>query len=496
MKLFAAIRTVNRASLRPEAVTVLAVLVVLLCTLFPFSFTSHSLPAANDALWLKIGPELGHDIIENAALFVPVGLGLSLYLNHRGHRGSVAMAAVLATSFVLSYAVEQLQLLLPDRVSSLTDVFANTAGGCLGFVLSGRQRQTVLVDVIAYFIAISLISIPLQWSTTLSDWEREFSLMVGNERTGDRPWHGRVLGISVFDRALSKSEVADVLVGREIPPWIVDSAVASYEPNAPGGYRDRSGHLPPFAWRTAAAEGAGSGAARWLETTGPAAPLVDRVKIGSAFTLLVKAATEDTDQTGPARIVSLSRDTDRHNFMLGQSGNDLVFRLRTPLTGEDGSSPEFIVPDVFHTRATQHLAITYDGLDLKAYIDGSREHAMRLGLGAAAFEPAFRQWPQASYAYSILYYALVFLPAGMLISRLGNAVVRPPSSLRLPVLAGGVLICSLLFESILMVASDRLFHWSNVFWVTTFAGTGIAALELERRRNTMPSHAATGKAAS
>jgi hypothetical protein len=341
------------------------------------------------------------------------------------------------------------------------------------------------------------MSVPLQWSTTLGDWEREFSLMVGNEHTGDRPWHGRVFDIAVLDRALSEREVADVLVPGKAADWIVDSTVASYRPTGPGEHHDRSGHLPPLAWRATTSEGNESGGHQWLETIGPATPLVDRIKRESAFTLLVTAATADTSQTGPARIVSLSGDPGHRNFTLGQSGTDMVFRLRTRLTGENGSRPEFVVPGVFTTHALQHLAITYDGLDLKAYVDQSRrEHVARLGLGAAAFAPLFQRQPRASYGYNVLYFALLFLPAGVLISRLGDAGRRLQSSLRLPALGAGALILALLFESILVIASGRLFNWSNVSWIVAFGATGIAARELRRSRNTAPLHQSGGEKAA
>jgi len=488
--------TVSGLRLSPAVLVLFAVLAVLVCTLFPFNFTNDPFRAAKSSLSLEIGPELGPEVVENAVLFVPLGFALALYFNYKGCKSWVALMSVLAASLALSYAVELLQLFVPSRVSSLTDVFGNVAGGCLGFLISGRRRDTALVAAVAYLITISLMSIPLQWSTTLRDWEREFPLIVGNEHTGDRPWRGRVFDVSVLDRALSDGEVADLLVGGKAAEWIVNSAVASYEPSAPGGYRDKSGHLPPLAWRTTT-EGAEAGAHRWLETTGPATVLVDRVKKESAFTLLVTAATADTYQSGPARIVSLSRDPGRRNFTLGQSEHNMVFRLRTPLTGENGSRPEFVVPDVFSTNATRHLVVTYDGLDLVAYVDGVRSsHAMRLGLGAAAFAPLFNQRPDASYAYSVLYHAFVFVPAGMLIARLGHAVRRPQPSLQVPTLAAGVLVCSFLFESILVAASGRGFNWSSVFWTMTFATTGVAARELERIRHAAPFHMSDSRAAS
>ena len=166
--------------------------------------------------------------------------------------------------------------------------------------------------------------------------------------------------------------------------------------------------------------------------------------------------------------MTLSGDPGRRNFTLGQSRSELVFRLRTPLTGENGYRPELVVPGVFSNHARRHLVVTYDGLDLLTYVDGIRSaHLMRLGLGAAAFAPLLDRFPRASYAYSILFYAVLFLPAGMLLSRAARADAR----LRLQILVGvtGIVGYSLGFEAFLIGVSGRPFNWSNVFWAATFS---------------------------
>ena len=51
-------------------------------------------------------------------------------------------------------------------------------------------------------------------------------------------------------------------------------------------------------------------------------------------------------QSGPARIVTFSRGTGLRNVTLAQSGQDLVFRVRTPWTGANGNHPQFVLQDV------------------------------------------------------------------------------------------------------------------------------------------------------
>ncbi len=79
--------------------------------------------------WWCIGcSELGTlDLLYNVALFVPLGAALRL--------GGASVARVVALSLALSASVEVLQLVVPGRDPTLSDVVANSLGGGLGAVL-------------------------------------------------------------------------------------------------------------------------------------------------------------------------------------------------------------------------------------------------------------------------------------------------------------------------------------------------------------------------
>jgi hypothetical protein len=141
--------------------------------------------------------------------------------------------------------------------------------------------------------------------------------------------------------------------------------------------------------------------------------------------------------------------------------------------------PELIVPDVFSTHARRHLVITYNGLDLLAYVDGARSsHAIRFGLGAAAFAPLFGRNPRAFYVYGILYYAMVFLPTGMLMSLAEKTLRR--QLFRTLALAAGIVAYSLSLEAVLVTASGRIFSSANVLWSLMFAATAVVMCEVTR----------------
>ena len=79
---------------------------------------------------------------------------------------------------------------------------------------------------------------------------------------------------------------------------------------------------------------------------------------------------EDLAQTGPGRIVSFSKHTDARNFTLGQQLKDVVFRLRTPISGLNGTHPALVTGDAPLTQATQHVVATYrEGME-RLYVDG------------------------------------------------------------------------------------------------------------------------------
>lgn len=75
------------------------------------------------------------------------------------------------------------------------------------------------------------------------------------------------------------------------------------------------------------------------------------------------------EQEGPARIITFSTDTGRRNFTLGQQGEELVLRLRTPRTGPNGTNPETILCRV-EAKRTYHLLVSYRPGRLQGFLDG------------------------------------------------------------------------------------------------------------------------------
>jgi hypothetical protein len=76
--------------------------------------------------------------------------------------------------------------------------------------------------------------------------------------------------------------------------------------------------------------------------------------------LLLRVRCFSANQNGPARIITLSSGPYLRDFTVGQEGDDLIFRLRTPRTSLNGTfnGMEFVqLPDVFKRRGWIDLRI-------------------------------------------------------------------------------------------------------------------------------------------
>jgi VanZ family protein len=123
--------------------TLFALVAVLACTLFPFQLHVRDpwFRSVWDVLLIPIGPDTAPDVVENVLLFLPLGFTMTGYFRHRGIETLSAVARVLLLSLGISYSIEVLQLFMPGRFTSLTDVLSNTAGAGLGVLCHGAWRR-------------------------------------------------------------------------------------------------------------------------------------------------------------------------------------------------------------------------------------------------------------------------------------------------------------------------------------------------------------------
>ena len=170
----------------------------------------------------------------------------------------------------------------------------------------------------------------------LSNWDDGFRLALGNELTEDRPWLGELHRVALYARALTSSEIA------ETPA----AATVLYEFREGTGrvVRDTSGAGTPLDLQVKDASTvqwlAGGGLRitkpALIASSGPATKLIEAVKRSKALTIEAWIKPENATQAGPARIVTVSRDSGGRNFTLGQNGGAYEVRFRTTATSPNG----------------------------------------------------------------------------------------------------------------------------------------------------------------
>ncbi len=126
-----------------------------------------------------------------------------------------------------------------------------------------------------------------------------------------------------------------------------------------------------------------------IRTDGAATKIIDALRASNELTIEAVVTPRDTTHTGPARIVSLSRDTSVRNFTLGQTRSQYIMRLRTSRTDTQGTPETETDRDVLKAER-QHVVVTYTAGSVRIYVDGEPK-----GLGArtgdfSTWDPTFR----------------------------------------------------------------------------------------------------------
>ncbi len=178
----------------------------------------------------------------------------------------------------------------------------------------------------------------------VSKWDESFRLALGNELTEDRPWLGELYRIAVYARVLSAGEICwYAKAGRDEVP--ADPVVLyDFRQTTGAVIADASGVSEPLNLRIKDAS-----AVQWLDGGGlrivkptliassdEARKIAEAVRKFQAVTIEAWIKPAHANQTGPARIVSFSKDTGNRNFTLGQKPGAYEVRFRTTVTSPNG----------------------------------------------------------------------------------------------------------------------------------------------------------------
>jgi hypothetical protein len=178
----------------------------------------------------------------------------------------------------------------------------------------------------------------------VSNWDETLRLALGNELTQDRPWLGELHRVALYARVLPAGEICWYSkAGRgEVPA----DPVVLYDFRQTGGdiVPDRSQAAEPLNLTigdTSAVQWMKGGGLRIVKPTlvassESARKIAEAVRKSQAVTIGAWIKPAHANQTGPARIVSFSKDTGNRNFTLGQKPGAYEVRFRTTATSPNG----------------------------------------------------------------------------------------------------------------------------------------------------------------
>ena len=108
-----------------------------------------------------------------------------------------------------------------------------------------------------------------------------------------------------------------------------------------------------------------------FQTSAPPNDLVKEIQSKGEFTIETWLTPAKLVQSGPARIVTLSKDSGQRNFTLGQDGDRFDFRLRTTKTDGNGL-PSLATPSILRTDK-MHVVVTFNAQGtLRIFVDAKQ----------------------------------------------------------------------------------------------------------------------------
>ena len=450
---------------------VVSLLIIYVATISPFNFTIPQDFSGKSILkGFRFGSNL-KDYWHNILLFIPFGFSISIIVNNRQKLFWITIVYSLLAGLFLSISVEITQLFLPSRVSNLTDIIYNSLGGLsggilyslrgkviffVGAIITGNidrlSYRSILTAILGYCLTIAFAISILSLNVNLSNWDDNYYLAIGNEVTGNRPWDGYIKNLYISDRGLDPQEIeaalqdSDRFFGRDsnalthlvfnrdrqvyrdenrfLPDLISQDKSRIQVPTKVAKSLDEPPENICLNRQQSTANSVHINANNWLKTQVPATPISQRLKQTSKFAIATTFASNNLNQGGPARIVSLSKNISTQNIILGQRKRDLYFRLRTPITGLNATNPEFFISNVLNDCLFHHVLIEFDNNRLDMYLD-SLDKKYSFAFNSFNNYPIFISWSRRGRQIDLNnfdrakqkqnFYTITLIPLGLLL---------------------------------------------------------------------------------
>lgn len=419
---------------------------ILFLTLYPFEFSLHtSLAPGRLPLFLGTANKGGGvlDVALNVLLFVPFGFGFAAKLPTRGKSWVSRLLLAWIAGAVLSYSIEFLQIYIPARDSGWEDVFSNSSGAALGWILFeliGRGtslalshvehviqawlrpwRACLLIGVC--FVAWLLCATDLQKKSHFETWSQDSFLVFGNDATGRRPWNGKLFQIQIWDRAVSPISGKSLKDGNSASS--VDAPTAAFDFSFMPPSQDGARLKIPFS-SGFVAQGNNSqnplGRGLSLASSRPVSDLTSDLKRTNQFSIRVLFVPDNLANSN-GRIVSISSPSGISSLFLGQDNSTLFFWFRNELSVKRPALA-WEISKLLAPGQTADLLFSFDGSDVRLYSNGKELQDRYWGPGTA-LAGIFRHVKQGELnGYRDIFYAVVFLPIGCLLGMIARKLNR------------------------------------------------------------------------
>ena len=445
-----------------RSLTLLALALVVAATVFPLNVVCGGVYAGDWSWqqgrfdWVFFRNINALDFVRNIILFLTLGFAVT-GMACRG-RATPPRALLIATvaGAICSVIVEATQIFLPIRSPAMADILANSVGALIGgygylrfgaacfrlltslSVKLAQRRHCWLVTTFAtlYILVVIALSVVQQQKISLSEWDETYPLAIGNEVTGDRPWQGHVAEVRFSAGIISESAIECLLSGGNdsypcVTPGFDTTELAHYKISSADLVADQTDQSPPLA-KMKNEDGVKPGQ-MWLQSTDGLSTVNRQIASSGKFTLFVEAKTANVQQSGPARVVTISESTGHRNLTLGQQQDSLVLRLRTSIhNNSNGTKPEFIINGVWTADDNRRIMIVVNKTKMTIYVDSlANDYHLSLGPEISFFnlvKPSFMRsvclgetglWPA-----KIIYWSVLMLPIVLLFLLLyaGNQV--------------------------------------------------------------------------
>ena len=398
----------NQPSPRTDALTALVLLAVgiVFITLYPFGFVR------TQAVFVE---QLKHAAQDPFDLLLPlhalpaiVAMWLAMALAPR--RKAMVLAVLIAAFLV---ALELVQVGIKYRHARLGDVIVQWIGLGLGiwtFPLVARMLRPLTrywrvlwaLLLIAQIWAASTVVITGQLGRNIAGWDESFPFMLGDEYKGHRPWSGVIHSAGVYAGSTSSPELGDFQHSMIYDLTKGPQSIGTID-------------FDLRTWKIVYSDlGLDLDAGRYAQGPRPASEIVKAIMQAGAATIEIQCTPTLRHQTGPARILTISKGLQVRNITIAQDGDALLLRVRTPRSGLNGAEFESAWAGVFEEGKRVHLVATTIGGRSRLWVDGvdrgEREQISSLG-DWFKVKGAGKDWIAG---------IVLFAPLGLLTMRLGR----------------------------------------------------------------------------